>query len=56
MEGSSLTIVPVSLYTTHNLIKAELALAKSKRKFDKKQAIKNQDIQREIERTLEEEL
>jgi|SRR5579885_1089711 len=53
MEGSSLTIVPVSLYTTHNLIKVELALARAKKKFDKKQAIKTQDIQREIERTLE---
>lgn len=48
-DGGSLTIVPISLYTKHNLIKAELAIGKSKRKFDKRQAIKKRDIQRNIE-------
>ena len=52
MDGSNLTIVPVSLYTTHGLVKVELALAKSKKKFDKKEAIKNQDIDRDIDREL----
>lgn len=50
MEGSRLTIVPVSLYTTrHNLIKAELALARGKKQFDKRQAIKKRDLDREAE-------
>ncbi|MEK7518003.1 MAG: SsrA-binding protein SmpB [Patescibacteria group bacterium] len=53
-EGQNLTIVPVSLYTTTHLIKVELALAKGKKEFDKKQAIKKKDIQREIEQELEE--
>ncbi len=48
MEGSNLTIVPVSLYTTHGLIKVELALAKSKKKFEKRESIKKRDIDREI--------
>ncbi len=52
MDGSSLTVVPVSLYTTHNLIKLELALAKAKKKFDKKETIKNRDIDRDTERAL----
>jgi SsrA-binding protein len=52
MDGSSLTIVPVSLYTSHNLIKVELALAKSKKKFDKKNTIKNRDIDRDTEREM----
>lgn len=52
MDGSNLTIVPVSLYTTHGLVKVELALAKSKKKFDKKEAIKNFDIDRDIDREL----
>lgn len=51
-EGSSLTIVPVSMYTTHNLIKLELALGKSKKKFDKKEAIKRRDIDRDTEETF----
>lgn len=51
-EGSSLTIVPISLYTTGNLIKVELALGKPKKKFDKKESIKRKDIEREIEEAL----
>ncbi len=52
MDGANLTIVPVSLYTKHGLIKVELALAKSKKKFDKKEAIKNKDIDRDTEREI----
>jgi len=51
-EGSSLTIVPISLYTTKHLIKVELALAKGKKQFDKKEAIKKKDVQRELEEEL----
>ena len=49
VDGGNLTIVPLSLYNTHNLIKAELALGKSKKKYDKRQAIKKRDIQRTAE-------
>jgi len=52
MDGSSLTIVPVSVYTTHGLIKVELALAKSKKKFEKRESIKKRDINRHIEEEL----
>jgi SsrA-binding protein len=48
-DGGSLTIVPISLYTSHNLIKVELAVGKSKKKFDKRQAIKKRDSQRTLE-------
>jgi len=54
-EGANLTIVPVSIYTKRNLIKVELALAKGKKKYDKKEAIKKRDILRETEQELEEE-
>ncbi len=49
MEGGNLTIVPISLYTTHHLIKAELALAKGKKEYQKREALKKKDIEREIE-------
>jgi SsrA-binding protein len=52
MEGANLTLVPVSWYDTKNLIKLELALGKSKKKFDKRQAIKKRDTDREIEQNL----
>ena len=44
----NLTIVPLSCYTSHNRIKLEIALAKGKKKYDKREAIKKKDLQREI--------
>jgi SsrA-binding protein len=51
-DGSNLTIVPISVYTTRNLIKVELALGKPRKKYDKKERIKKRDIDREIAETL----
>jgi len=52
IKARKLTLVPVRMYNRKRLIKVELALAKSKRKFEKRQAIKKHDIEREIEREL----
>ncbi len=50
LKQKRLTIVPVAVYTKRRLIKAELALAKPKRTFEKKASIKQKDIKRDIER------
>ena len=47
-----LTLVPVSIYIKGNLAKVELALAKSKTKFDKRAALRKKTIERDIEREL----
>ncbi|BFD24734.1 MAG: SsrA-binding protein SmpB [Candidatus Parcubacteria bacterium] len=52
MQSSGLTLVPVKLYTKHSLIKVELALAQGKRKFDKREALKKRDIDRQIKTAL----
>jgi len=52
-EGSNLSIVPLSLYTTKTFIKVELALGKGKKKFEKKEAKKRKDIERDIEQELQ---
>lgn len=52
-EGQNLTIVPISVYTTPHLVKVELALAKGKKQFQKKDSIKQQDIDRDVERELD---
>lgn len=52
IKQKKLTLVPTKLYTKGRLIKAEIALAKTKRKFEKKEAIKRKDIEREIKREL----
>ncbi|MCH7730549.1 SsrA-binding protein SmpB [Patescibacteria group bacterium] len=52
IKAKKLTLVPTMLYTKGRLVKAEIALAKTKRKFEKKEAIKKKDVEREIEREL----
>lgn len=52
MKARKLTLVPVALYTKGRLYKVELALAKPKKKFEKKASLKAQDILRNAQREL----
>ena len=45
-----LTLVPMSIYFVHGLAKVELALAKGRSTYDKRQAIKEREMQREMDR------
>lgn len=54
MKQKNLTIVPVACYTKHRRVKLELALARSKKQFEKREAKRRKDIQREVERELKE--
>ena len=45
-----LTLVPLKVYTKRDKIKIEIGLAKSKKKFDKRESIKKRDIERETNR------
>jgi SsrA-binding protein len=47
-----LTLVPISLYNKRSLVKISFAVAKGKKKFDKRETIKKRDADREMERTL----
>jgi SsrA-binding protein len=47
-----LTLVPLSLYFSDGKVKIELALARGKRAYDKRQALAKKDAAREIEREL----
>jgi len=46
------TIIPTRVYLKHGLAKVEIALARGKRQYDKRQAIAKRESQREIERAL----
>lgn len=46
------TLIPVRLYFKNGIAKVELALARGKRAYDKREAIKRRDIRRELERDL----
>lgn len=52
MTGENLTLVPIQLYTKQGKIKLELALGKGKKQYQKKEAKKRKDLQRELERDL----
>lgn len=46
--AQGLTIVPISVYTKHNFIKLGFALAKGKKKYEKRESKKQADIKRTI--------
>lgn len=49
-KNQGLTIVPVKLMTRSHFIKVEIAIARGKKKYDKRQAIKKRDQDRDIRR------
>jgi SsrA-binding protein len=48
-----MTIVPIKIYLRDGLAKVEIALAKGKRQYDKRQDIKKRDMKRDIDRALD---
>ena len=48
-EEKGYSLIPLSVYFTGGWAKVEIALAKGKRKFDKRRAIKEREIKREME-------
>jgi SsrA-binding protein len=47
-----LTLVPLSLYTKGRKIKLELAVAKGRKKADKREKIKDRDTKRDLQRLM----
>ena|SRR3989344_7013347 len=47
-----LTIVPLSVYNEGRFLKLDIAIARGKKKFDKRQAIKKREVERDLKRTL----
>ncbi len=50
MAEKGLTLVPLSIYFVGGRAKAELALARGRRQYDKRQAIKKREMEREMQR------
>jgi len=52
-KQKSLTLIPLKLYTTKSgKIKIDFAIAKGKKRFDKREQIKKREIERKIKRAL----
>lgn len=54
LAEKGLTLIPLRLYFKNGIAKVELALAKGKRAYDKREAIKRKEAQRELERDFAE--
>lgn len=50
IEGANLTLVPLSLYTKHGLVKVEVGLARGKKQYEKREMLRRRDQLRELER------
>jgi SsrA-binding protein len=51
-QTKGLTIVPLAVYNKGRFLKLDLAIARGKKRFDKRQAIKKKDVEKEIKRKL----
>jgi SsrA-binding protein len=50
IEGANLTLIPIRWYTKGPLIKLEIALARGKKQYEKRESIKKADQRMELER------
>ena len=54
VEKQGYTIVPLKVYFKGQLVKAEIGLAKGKKLYDKRESLKEKDMQRRAERDADE--
>jgi SsrA-binding protein len=52
LQTSGLTLIPLSIYVRNGFAKLELALARGKKLYDKREAIADREARREVEREL----
>lgn len=52
VRKKGITVVPTRVYIKNGIAKVEIAIAKGKKQYDKRQEIAKRDTQRDIERSL----
>lgn len=52
LEGKNLSLIPTAIYTKKNRVKVELAIGRGKKSWDKRQAIKKREQDREVGRLM----
>ncbi len=50
--NTGLTVIPLRVYRKMHLIKIEIGLCKGKREYEKRDAIKERDVKRELDRVV----
>lgn len=51
-QTKGLTVVPISVYNKGRFLKVDIAIARGKKQFDKRETIKKRDTERELKRNL----
>jgi SsrA-binding protein len=54
VQEKGLTVVPLVVYLTRGLAKVEIALARGKKHYDKRETLRERDTERQIRRALRE--
>ncbi len=54
VQASGFTIVPVKIYLSHGIIKLEIAIARGRKLHDKREVLKNRQIDRDMAREIKE--
>jgi SsrA-binding protein len=52
LQDKGTTMVPLEVFTLHNRIKIKLGIVKGKKLYDKREAIKKRDVERDLRRTV----
>ena len=52
IEMNGLTLIPLKVYFKNNILKVLLGVCKGKKQFDKRETIKQRDINREVKKNL----
>lgn len=52
LSQKRLTLIPLKLYLSHGLAKIELAVCKGKRQYEKRDSIRQREVERELDRTF----
>ncbi len=47
-QTEGLTLIPLQIYTNHSFLKLEFAVARGKKKYDKREAIKKREVERSL--------
>lgn len=51
-QTKGLTVIPISLYSKDRYVKVQLAIAKGKKNFDKRESLKKKAVKRDMDRGL----
>ena len=52
VNTQGLTLIPLKLYLKNNILKVELGICRGKKNYDKREALKEKDIKRNINKQL----